>query len=302
MTILIAKDYHLRNALEKRRILCIDPADAAREDIRPLRIGILNIMPKAEAYEFSLLHPLGRSVLQIEPVWVRLKTHSYTSSDQRHLQNLYISFEDAIAQAPLDGLLLTGAPVEEIPFEQVVYWEEVRGILEYARRAIPSTLGMCWGGLALAKILGIEKILFPKKLFGVFETRNLDRSHVITGELDDVFWCPQSRFSGIADEALEEASRQGMVNLLAHSKDAGYTIFESADHRFLMHLGHPEYDARRFVEEYERDLRSGKPGVEPPKNMDLDNPLNLWKGQRTEFFSQWIKYIHDSISFKAQGG
>ena len=297
MTIIVPRNYHLRRALNERRILCIDPEEALCEDIRALRIGILNIMPKAEAYEFSLLHPLGRSVLQIDPVWIRLKTHQYRSSDGEHLKNLYVPFEEAIARSPLDGLILTGAPVEDIPFEEVSYWGEVQDILGFARRNIPITLGICWGGLALAKQLGIDKVVFPRKLFGVFETRNLDRNHRITGEMDDVFWCPQSRFSGIPDAVMERERVHGTVNLLAYSDEAGYTIFESADHRFLMHLGHPEYNAQRLVDEYQRDVKADKPGVEPPKNLDLDHPANRWKGQGAELFSQWIRFIHDSVSF-----
>jgi homoserine O-succinyltransferase len=300
MTIIIPKNYHLCHALQERRIQCIDPEDALREDIRALRIGILNIMPKAEAYEFSLLHPLGRSILQIDPVWIRLKTHRYQSSDWEHLQSLYLTFEEAIARSPLDGLILTGAPVEDIPFEDVTYWSEVREILGYARTNIPTTLGICWGGLALAKQLGIEKTVFSQKLFGVFETRNLDPRHRITGEMDDIFWCPQSRFSGIPDKALVQARDKGLVNLLAYSDEAGYTIFESADHRYLMHLGHPEYNARRLVEEYLRDLQSEKPGVAPPRNLSLENPANRWKGQGAEFFSQWIRFIHQSVSVQDQ--
>jgi len=299
MTIIVPNNYHLCQALQERRIQCLDAEDALHEDIRALRIGILNIMPKAEAYEFSLLHPLGRSILQIDPVWIRLRTHTYKSSDLEHLKNLYLDFEEASARAPLDGLILTGAPVEDIPFEAVTYWNEVRGILDYARAHIPGTLGICWGGLALAKQLGIEKIVFPKKLFGVFETRNLDPRHRITGEMDDVFWCPQSRFSGIPDKSMIQARDRGLVNLLAYSAEAGYTIFESADHRFLMHLGHPEYNAQRLKDEYLRDLQAGKQGVEPPKNLSLENPVNRWKGQGAEFFGQWIRFLHECVSFGA---
>jgi homoserine O-succinyltransferase len=169
--------------------------------------------------------------------------------------------------------------------------------LSYARRQIPSTLGICWGGLALAKVLGIDKTRLEKKLFGVFETRNLDAHHSITGDLDDIFWCPQSRHSGIPDSVMEQARDTGLVNLLAHSNEAGYTIFESRDRQFIMHLGHPEYDAMRLVDEYNRDVAAGRSDVEPPKNLNIKNPLNRWKGQGAEFFSQWIKYIHASVSF-----
>jgi homoserine O-succinyltransferase len=296
MTIVLPKDYHAKAALEKGRILCVTEEDALKEDIRALRIGILNIMPKAETYEFSLLHPLGRSVLQIEPIWIRLKTHEYKSSDHEHIKKMYVTFEEA-SESHLDGLIVTGAPVEEIPFEEVSYWDEIKRILKYAHNNVTSTLGICWGGLAIAKFLSIEKVLYTKKIFGVFQMTNLDRSHPITGELDDVFWCAQSRHSGIPDEVLELERDRGNIHLLAHSNEVGYSIFESADQRFLVHLGHPEYEPKRLVEEYLRDKRSGRTDVEPPKNLDIDNPQNTWRGHRSEFFSQWIKYIHETTTY-----
>jgi homoserine O-succinyltransferase/O-acetyltransferase len=297
MTIVVPRDYHGISALESRQVQCVTSDDALREDIRALRIGILNIMPKAQTYEFSLLQPLGRSVMQIEPVWIRLRTHTYTSSDQRHLDKLYVTFEESVARSRLDGLIVTGAPVEEIPFEEVSYWEEVRRILKYARKNVASTLGICWGGLALAKYLGIDKTAYSKKVFGVYKTVNLNRDHRITGEMDDWFWCPQSRHSGIEDDVLERERDNGNINLLAHAEDTGYVIFESSDTRFLIHLGHPEYDPARLVEEYNRDLAKGRADVDPPKNVDMENPVNLWRSHRTEFFTQWIKYLHDSTSY-----
>lgn len=297
MTIVVPKDYHAKNALEKSRILCVEQDEALKEDIRALRIGVLNIMPKAETYEFSLLHPLGRSIMQIEPVWIRLKTHTYQSSDQDHLAKLYLTFEEAVAKEHLDGLIVTGAPVEDIPFEEVSYWEEIKRILKYARNNISSTLGICWGGLALAKFLGMDKVVFPKKIFGVFETVNLDREHPITGEMDDVFWCAHSRHAGITDEVLELERDKGMIHPLAYSKDAGYTIFESVDQRFIVHLGHPEYEPSRLIEEYLRDKNKGRTDVDPPRNLDLNNPVNTWRSHRTEFFSQWIKYIHETTTY-----
>jgi homoserine O-succinyltransferase len=297
MTIVLQKDYHAKKALEQRRVLCVDQEQALREDIRALRIGVLNIMPQAETYEFSLLYPLGRSVLQIEPIWIRLQTHKYASTDQSHLEKLYVTFEEAIDRKRLDGLIVTGAPVEEIPFEQVTYWEEILRILRYAQRNIASTLGLCWGALALAKFLGIEKEVLPRKVFGVFETRNLNRDHRITGDMDDVFCCPQSRHSGIPDTVLERERDKGTINLLAHAKDTGYIIFESADQRFLMHLGHLEYEPGRLIEEYNRDVKLGREDVGKPENFDLDNPINTWRAHRNEFFSQWIKFVHESTGY-----
>ncbi len=296
MTIILPENYHAKKALENTHVVCISQEDAARQDIRPLRIGILNVMPRAEEYEFSLLQPLGRSVIQIEPVWIRLENHLYRSSNQQHIRSHYVDFEEALEPHPIDGLILTGAPVEELPYEQVNYWRELREILEHARLHVPSTLGICWGGLALAKLLDIEKVMFDKKLFGVFQNRNLVRDHDITGDTDDVFWCPQSRHAGIPDSELEQAARDGKVRLLSHAADTGYTIFESTDHRYLMHLGHPEYEPERLVQEYRRDAEQGRTDVALPRNVDLEAPVNVWRSHRNEFFSQWIKFVYDKVS------
>lgn len=297
MTIVIPDDYHAKEALENRRIKCMPEARALKQDIRALRIGILNIMPEAESYEFNLLFPLGRSVLQITPIWIRLKSHSYKSSNQDHLDRHYVTFDEAVKDRHLDGLLISGAPVEKIPFEDVTYWDELTEIMDYARNNIASTLGICWGGLALAKHVGISKVNYKKKLFGVFETTNLDVNHPITGEMDDLYWCPNSRHAGINESDLKSKIEDGSVNLLANSDDAGPIIFETSDHKFLMHLGHFEYDANRLVDEYKRDIKLNRDDVEAPKNVNLEKPLNLWRAQNTEFFTQWIKYVYETTPF-----
>jgi len=292
MTIISPDDYHARSALISRGVECLTREKALRQDIRALRIGILNIMPNADSYEFNLLFPLGRSILQIIPIWIRLSSHNYRSTAKEHLDRLYVTLDQAISHEVLDGLILTGAPVEEIEFEQVTYWDELMSIMDYARDQVASTMGICWGGLALAKHLGIEKTMYPRKIFGVFETKNLMEGHPITGDLDDVFWCPQSRFAGVPDRVLEDAQREGRVRLLARSDEAGYTIFETPDHRFVMHLGHPEYNSGRLVQESRRDQLRGRENVDAPQNFDLNEPLNRWKSHRNEFFSAWIKHVY----------
>jgi len=297
MTVVIPKDYHAKAALEKRCILCKTQQEALKEDIRPLRIGILNIMPKAETYEFNLLYPLGRSIIQVEPIWIRLRTHKYNSTSDSHLKELYITFEEAVSEKQLDGLILTGAPVEDISYEKVLYWDELCKIIEYAKTNVASTLGICWGGLAIAKFMGIEKEVHKKKIFGVLESFNLDLDHKITGGLDDVFFCPYSSFSRLPDKPLEKARDEGRINLLAYSTEAGYIIFENIDHKFIVHLGHPEYPAGKLVEEYKRDIEKGMKDIEIPKNLDIEKPLNRWRGHCLDFFAQWIKHIHETIQF-----
>lgn len=297
MTIVIPENYHTKKLLKEHRIVCKTKEEARKEDIRSIRIGILNIMPQAETYEFNLLYPLGRSILQVEPVWIRLKTHSYSSTKDSHLNEHYISFDKAVSDKPLDGLILTGAPVEDIPFNEVLYWDEICEIINYAKENIASTLGICWGGLALAKFMGIEKEVYRKKIFGVFEAKNLYPHHKIIDGLDDVFWCPYSSFSRLPDKPLEEARDEGRINLLAHSEITGYIIFESVDHKFIVHLGHPEYPAERLVEEYQRDAKKGRKDVGLPENLDIGKPLNRWRGHCLDFFAQWIKHIHETTPF-----
>jgi homoserine O-succinyltransferase/O-acetyltransferase len=258
---------------------------------RPIRVGIVNIMPRAETYEPYLLRPLERVLLPVEPVWIRLASHQYASSDITRIRSSYVTFEEALNEKGLDALVLTGAPVEELPFEQVHYWPELSELLRFCSRNVTSTLGLCWGGLALAKQLGLEKHSFPKKLFGVFQNRYLSPEHVITGGSDDAFWCAHSRHSGVPDRELEAARDAGVVSLLSHGADTGYTLFESVDHRFVMHLGHPEYEASRLVHEWERDTSLGRVDVEPPRNFDPRQPQNNWRSHCNELFSQWLRFV-----------
>ena len=294
MTLIVRSDYHAVPILERNGIRWIPPAQAKRQDIRPLRIGILNIMPLGEKYEFNILHPLGLSVLQLEPIWIRLESHNYKSWEPKHVDDIYVTYEEAMRDQPLDGLILTGAPVETIEYEDVYYWEEIKTILSDARKNIPSTLGLCWAGFVMAYLEGVKKINYDHKLFGVFELKNLAPDHPIIGELDDVFFCPQSRQAGMPDEAMEEASESGRLKLLAYGPEAGYSIFSTTDERFIAHTGHPEYNATRLAEEAKRD--HGNPEVPAPANFDFNNPLNLWRSHRNTFFAQWVSYCYFKMS------
>jgi homoserine O-succinyltransferase len=261
---------------------------------RALRVGIINIMPRAETYEANLLRPLARAPAVVEPIWIRLTSHAYGSSDAAHIASRYTTFEQAVTGAALDGLILTGAPVEELPFEDVHYWPELREILRYARTAVPSTLGLCWGGLALARLLEIDKQRFAKKLFGVYRNRNLTPETGVLGDSDDLFWCAHSRHSGIPDQVLEAAAADGRVTLLAHAPETGYSIFESRDGRYLMHLGHPEYDAPRLAFEWERDQALGRTDVDPPRDFDPRSPVTTWRSHCVSLFCQWLKTLRPS--------
>ncbi|MBP98395.1 homoserine O-succinyltransferase [Candidatus Poribacteria bacterium] len=294
MTLIIRSDYHALHLIEKNGIKWISLDQAKIQDIRPLRIGILNIMPLGEQYELNLLNPLGLSILQIEPIWIKLKSHVYKTWPQEHLNQLYSTYEDATKHFPLDGLIVTGAPVEHLDFEEVRYWKEIVGIINHARQTCPSTLGLCWGAMALAYMAHIPKLTFKQKLFGVFELKNLVTNHPIMGALDDKFLCPQSRIAGTSDDLMEVAQERGKLNLLAFGKESGYSIFETSDQKQIMHMGHPEYNSRRLAHEAKRDQHD--PTVPEIRNFDFKKPENVWRMHRNVFFQQWIRYCYMKVS------
>lgn len=303
MTIRISETHPLASALTRAGVAWIGEDRAEKQDIRPLRIGILNIMPKAETYEFNLLSPMGQSILQIIPVWIRLRNHAYESSDRDHLGRHYLPFDWANAIAALDALVITGAPVEELRFSEVKYWDEICGIIDEAKRSVASILGICWGGLALAQYLGIEKINYPRKLFGVYPVRRLVENHPLVGGLDDVFHCPMSRHAGISDEAAEAAAREGKIRLLAHAERGGYVLLETPDHGMVMHLGHQEYNAGRLLDEARRDRAAGRSDVGPLEGLDEAAPVTDWRANRNVFFDSWIKFVYLATPFdKCVGG
>ncbi len=294
MALILPRSYHKIAAVERNHISWIEPELAKRQDIRPLRIGILNIMPLGKQYEFNLLHPLGLSPLQIEPIWIRLNSHTYKTWDISHLDSLYVSWDEAMRPDPLDGLIITGAPVEHMPYEEVHYWPEFVELIKEARISCASTLGLCWAGFALAYLEGVHKEVFKEKLFGVFPLRSLVPGHPLMGTQDDIFDCPQSRYAGLPDSAMEDAQRQGRLRLLAHGEKVGYTIFETTDQRQLMHLGHPEYNSGRILSEMERDRARGD--VPLPENFDQHSPLTSWRSHRNLLFQQWLWFCYQRVS------
>ena len=294
MALILPRSYHKISSIEKNHISWIEPELAERQDIRPLRIGILNIMPLGKQYEFNLLHPLGLSPLQIEPIWIRLKSHSYKTWDLEHLKNLYVHWEEAMSPTPLDGLIITGAPVEHLPFEEVHYWKELANLIEEAKLKCASTLGLCWAGFAMAYMAGVDKKIFNKKLFGVYPMRSLVPGHSLMGTQDDEFFCPQSRHAGLPDFEMEKAEQKGNLRLLAHGEKVGYTIFETPDQRQLMHLGHPEYNVDRLRSEMERDQKRGD--VPPPENFDLTKSNTSWRSHRNLLFQQWLWFCYQRVS------
>jgi len=249
-------------------------------------------MPRAETYESLLLASLAGAASQpLEVTWLRLSTPAYASSDRARIERVYVPLAAAIEARTLDGLIITGAPVEELSFEAVTYWEELSALLQRAREVVPSTLGLCWGGLALARLLDIDKLVFKTKIFGVYPLEVTEPDHPLLRELAPAFLCPQSRYSGLSPADVAAAVSAGRARVLAGSADTGTVILESTDQRFLMHTGHPEYDAERLMFEYLRDYAANVPGVGAPHNFDLDRPEATWHSASELFFRSWCAFL-----------
>lgn len=253
---------------------------------RRLRIGIINIMPRLEDYERYLLAPLARAPHAVEPVFIRLASHRHQSSDHEHLARFYRPFDAAVRDAPLDGLIVTGAPVEELAFDEVHYFAELAEILRHARTAITTTLGLCWGGLALGHLVGVGKRGFARKLFGVFDDRVLVADHDLLAA--GAFPCAHSRHAGVDEAELEQAALAGEVRPLSRGEHTGYSMFETTDRRYVAHIGHPEYDAARLAFEWHRDRALGRTDVDSPAGLDPDAPSTTWVDHRDGVFSGFV--------------
>jgi len=256
------------------------------------RIGIVNLMPHAEQYERWLMPQLS-AARPFEPVWIRLAERRFALDDPRHIAQNYVRYADAIADAPLDALVVTGAAVEHLPYEQVRFLPELEPIVRHAAERGTPVLGLCWGALALAHLLyGLPKQVYATKVSGMYETDRLVTDGPIASVLDDRFWSTHSRYAGFDDAALDRSSE---VRAVARSAAAGTVIAESRDHNVVMHIGHPEYEGGRLADEYHRDLTAGLTDVRPPANVDLSRPVNLWRSHSLIFFASWVRLVHERV-------
>jgi homoserine O-succinyltransferase len=260
---------------------------------RPLRVGVLNLMPRLETYEPSLRAALssGDSPQRcVELVGIRLASHGYRSSDPEHLRAHYRGYDEVTREAPLDGLLLTGAPVETLDFPAVHYWQELAFLLYRARREVSSTLGLCWGAMALASLEGIAKVNLPRKIFGAFDHELSPEGRAWLPSLGGSYRCPQSRHAGLEEASVARAIRDGRVLSLARSDATGHTLLVTGDRRVVMHLGHPEYEPSRIAFEWDRDRAAGREDVTSPAGFDPEGrtPLLSWEADSRAFFRAWV--------------
>ncbi|MGE5425337.1 MAG: homoserine O-acetyltransferase/O-succinyltransferase family protein [Syntrophothermus sp.] len=283
MSLVLPLNYPFTEHLTALGIQCLRaPAD------NEIRVGFLNLMPEAEKYETSILSRIGRHPMPIRPVFIRSAIHTYASTDKKHLGQFYMTFDEAVRDFQPEALIITGAPVERIPYEEVRYWSEIVEIMNYSWSRMKGTMGLCWGGLAVGKFMGVEKEVFRQKIFGVFPSRNLKKDHPVTGSDNDIFYCPQSRYAGFVESDLTERSDQ--IDLLAHSPETGNFIIASKEKNFIGHIGHPEYTVERILFEYHRDQKAGLGNV--PKYFDPVHPQYNWETSGNAFFTRWI----DSVS------
>jgi homoserine O-succinyltransferase len=294
MTVILPRDRNTQKVFEARGVAGITHEQAVREDIRALRVGILNLSRPTEEYEATILNPLGRSVMQIDPVWIRLKTRKYADDSRERINRLYVPFEDAIGAGGPDGLLVVGSDSRDGAFTNCEECPEISRILRYARKNIAGTMGIGAGALALSSHLGLTAVSLKKALFGICRSHILREGSRLTSVLDDEFVVPCGLYKSIPDEAFELESERGTVNLLAHAEEVGYLIAETTDHRFLMHFGRPEFEPQDFQDELALFQTTGEDnGIRSNEN----GIVNRWRGHCTSLFSHWIKHIHEATSY-----
>ena len=291
MPIKVQNNLPAKLVLENENIFIMDENRAMSQDIRPLKIAILNLMPLKEDTEVQILRQLSNTPLQLDVTF--LTTASYTGKNTAvsHLDKFYMTF-DEIKKERFDGLIITGAPVEKLPFEEVLYWEELEEIMEWSKTHVTSTLHLCWGAQAgLYYHFGVPKYDLDQKLFGVYGQQLLHRKEPLVRGFDDYFMAPHSRYTYNKREDIEAVEE---LKILAVSEEAGVFLVISRDGKQVFVLGHPEYDRVTLDKEYKRDKEKGLdieipvnyyPGNDPEKR-----PMLQWRGHSNALYCNWINY------------
>lgn len=299
---LILKDGLIeKENLLKENIFTIDRERARGQDIRPLKIAIVNLMPNKEETEINLLKLLSSQVLQIEVDLIRTASYTSKHSDPKRLEEYYKTF-DQIKNDKYDGLIVTGAPLEDMPYSEITYWEELKEIFDFARVNVYSSLFICWGAIAsLDYFYGAKSNLEKKKIFGVYEYEKKSSSRLLDG-LDDYFYIPQSRYRKLNRDDLS----LGELKILAENEESGISLIESLDGRFVFNLGHLEYSKETLHDEYLRDIKKGLE-IEKPKNYyksHNSSPENIrlsWKSTASIFFNNWLNYyVYQKTPYKLE--
>ena len=291
MPIKIPNNLPASQILSNENIFVMDANRASHQDIRPLKIAILNLMPTKISTETQLLRLLGNTPLQIEVTLLQTKTYESKNTSSEHLGSFYCYFEDVKDQR-FDGLIITGAPIETLEFEEVDYWDELTQIMDWSKTNVFSTLHICWGAQAgLYYHYGIQKYLLTEKAFGVFE-HHLEHSYVkLFRGFDDTFYAPHSRHTSIRRELIDAHPD---LEVMAASNEAGVYIAMAQNGRQIFVTGHSEYDPETLKGEYDRDVSQGKPINVPLNYYPNDDPtlppVVRWRGHANLLFSNWLNY------------
>lgn len=304
MPINIPRDLPARTALEDENIFVMTDARAETQDIRPLRIIIVNLMPAKISAELQLLRLLGNSPLQVDISLLRMDNHQSKNTPQDHLDRFYKTF-DEVKSEKYDGMIITGAPVERIPFEEVDYWDELKTIMDYSVQNVFSTLYICWGAQAgLYHRFGIPKYTLPHKLSGVYPHFICKPKEKLFRGFDDIFNAPQSRHTEVLKLDIEECSN---LEILSESEEAGVALVIARDTREIFMTGHLEYEADTLKQEYLRDVAAGLSVSIPEHYFPQDNPENTpyvtWRAHAHLFFSNWLNYyVYQETPFDLKQG
>ena len=292
MPIKIPNGLPATETLHSENIFVINETRAITQDIRPLKILLLNLMPTKIVTETQFARLLGNSPLQVEMELLQTATHKATHVDSAHMLSFYKTF-DEIKNQKFDGMVITGAPVELMEFEEVNYWDELCEIMEWSKTHVTSTLHICWGAQAgLYYHYGIKKYTLEKKMFGIFPHKADYKNSMLLRGFDDVFMVPHSRHTAINREDVEKVDA---LKILASSDEAGVSIITTDKGRQIFVTGHLEYDADTLKKEYDRDIAKGDK-IDVPKNYFPDDnpekaPLVTWRSNANLLFSNWLNYF-----------
>ena len=292
MPIKIPNELPATQTLTDENIFVMTETRAVTQDIRPLRIAILNLMPNKIETETQFLRLLGNTSLQVEVELLHTKTHQSKNVSKEHLLAFYKTFDDVREQS-FDGMIITGAPVEKLPFEEVEYWDELCEIMEWTRTHVHSTVHICWGAQAgLYYHHGIRKILLNEKMFGVFPHTVDHRSSILFRGFDDVFMVPHSRHTTVDAEQIRQCRA---LKILASSAETGVYAVSTDEGKQIYLMGHAEYDAGTLEKEYLRDKNAGLP-ISVPKNYypnddETKPPLVTWRSSAHMLFANWLNYF-----------
>lgn len=290
MPIIISKELPAYDVLRGEKIFVMDSVRAVTQDIRPLEVAIVNLMPTKEVTETQLMRLLGNTPLQVNIHLIGTASYKSTHVSEAHMHKFYRSI-DEVRGMKFDGMIVTGAPVETIPFEEVKYWDELVSIMDFARENVTSTIYICWGAqAALYHFYGIGKQLLPKKLFGIYPTYATQENDMLLKGMDDTFYIPHSRHTRIDEDAVRKCPH---IKVLAVSPEAGIAIAKTHDNRSFFFTGHAEYDRFTLKNEYERDLAKGL-AIDPPKDYFVNDDLGVvdmkWRSTANLLFYNWLNY------------